>query len=152
MRFFIFLFLAVILQTTVFGYIASVGILFNLVLALIILFGFVKGGYQNMVPAALVAGILLDSISGAPFGVFLFGLVIVALLLDLLSSSLPRDNLFHFFIFATIGIICFEVLVLVFMKIASPGILIPFVGIITSIVYNTLGAFALYFLRRWIIS
>lgn len=148
---FVLFFLAIIAQATVFQFIKMYGVSFDAVLAVAIVLGFLRGDYQRLLIPVFIAGIILDGMSGAPFGAVTIALVAAVTVLSALSAVLAREHVVHFLVFALVGSICFSVTVFFITMIMDPRTGMSATGVLPVIGYNGAGALILYLFSRWII-
>lgn len=151
MKALVFLLLAVVAQATVFQHLKEFGIAFDAALAVIIVMGFMGDGYPRLMIPAFFAGLLSDSMSGAPFGTMTAGLVITALALSALESILAREHIFHFAAFAFTGAVVFSATAFfITVLLSSRTVGISPIGVLRTIGYNAVGAFIIYCFSQWI--
>lgn len=157
---FIWLFIAAIIQASLFWRFGFLGVPLNLTLIILLLSVFEKVRYQRIVLGSFFSGLFLEGLSGLPFGSMVLIMVISALLFDRLLFLLPRDSFMHFLILIICGTLIYNLVlisVLSVMKLVglsgfSPDIsLVLAVGISMEMIFNLFGAVALYPLRKWII-
>lgn len=157
---FFILFLAVIVQASLFKYLNFLGASFNVVLILLLLSVFEKSRYQKIMFGALFSGLLLGGLSGLPFGFVALAMAVSVFLFDQFLFLLPHDSLIHFLILVVTGTLIYNfvlALILPVMKLIGLSgfslnlswVLI--MGVAVEIVFNLAGALALYSSRKWII-
>jgi len=144
--------IAALLQLTVASQMQALGMPFNFVLAVIVLFGFFYGNYRAAAFAAFVAGLFLDAYSGAPFGTITAGLLAAAVASALLSRVSPREHFLHFLLYAVVGTVSFYGTVLIAMKGANFSFIIPWIGVGRVSAYTALGMALMYGIYTWSIS
>lgn len=151
MKAFVLFCIAIVAQATVFHYFKEYGISFDCILAFVIVLGFMRGDYQRLMMPAFVAGLVLDSMSGAPFGAMTTALMVTLVALSGLSVMLAREHMVHFIAFAIVGSVLFSATVFFITMVLEPATGLSVIGVLSVIGYNTAGAFLVYFLFRWII-
>ena len=144
---------AVALQAAVLPYVDVYGVSFNIVLALLVLYGFAEGSWRRFLAHVCAAGLVLDALSGAPFGVFLAGLLAAIGFSAAGTLFLPHENAFHFAALVAFSSAWFFLAVFGYGQfVVSLGASVTFAGALASVAYNTAGALALYPFRKWITS
>lgn len=154
MKKFFLLVAAIVLQAALFPVLTARGAGFNATLFILALFCFGGVGAAELFSYALFSGIVLDALSGAPFGVLAMTYAATAVFLSAFTRVFQRENTVHFVIF----ILCATV----FFFFASDGMLriigsfpariIP-ADILAQVVYNTVvGVFFYHMIKKWIIS
>lgn len=151
MKAFVLFSVAVVAQATVFQYLKEYGISFDCVLAVAIVLGFFRGEYQRLMLPAFIIGIVLDSMSGAPFGATTVALMVSLFALSILAVTLAREHVVHFIVFAGIGSVLFSATVFFITAVLDPHATMPVIGVLSVIGYNSAGALILYLFSRWII-
>lgn len=152
------LFVAVILQATIFQMWEFYGASFNAALALLILFGFFGGDWRKLVFPALFAGMALDALSAAPFGVLSLDFMSTAAFLGALAIFFPRENAVHFVVFAALASAWFYLVLFALLRVTGfTGMEMGSLRIAAAITYNVAGATLLLVLltkraHTWIIS
>lgn len=104
-----FLLLVVVFQVSFLGRWKISGVYFNPALAVLILSIFLGGRFREIAGIALAAGFILDVFSGLGFGITVLCLILTVWLADLSSIFLPRESIFHFFLFIILSSIIFNV-------------------------------------------
>lgn len=151
MKAFVLFFIAIVAQATVFHNAKEYGISFDCVLALAIVLGFVRGDYQRLMMPAFAAGIVLDSMSGAPFGAMTTALMVALVALSGLSVVLAREHTVHFIAFAIVGSALFSATTFFITMVLQPNSGLSVIGVLSVIGYNSAGALLVYLLFRWTI-
>jgi len=142
---------AIVAQATAFQYLKEYGIAFDSVLAIAIVLGFMRGNYQQLMIPAFFAGIILDSMSGAPFGTITTALMAALAALSVLSTTFAREHVIHFAVFAVVGSVLFSAIVFFITMLLDPYARMPIIGVLSIIGYNSAGTILIYLFSRWII-
>lgn len=154
---FVILFLAVILQATFLIRIAIAGVFLNVVLVLLLCSVFFGKRYQMTMLAAFLSGLLLDCLSGLPFGYLAVVTVAVIFLSFALLSFVLRDSFWHWIFFVALGTALYYVVLTGVLLLARKTIVVsagfPALGsaLAIELALNVAAAFPLYFMRKWII-
>lgn len=146
---YLFIGITAVLQVTIVPQLQVYGVLFNGVLAAVVLSGFFGGNYRAVAFSAFIAGLFLDAYSGAPFGTITAGLLAATVVSALLSRVSPREHFLHFLLYAAAGTVSFYGTVLVTMKGANFSFIIPWVGVGRVSAYTILGMVLMYGIYQW---
>lgn len=145
---------AIVLQAALFPALMARGAGFNATLFILVLFCFLGAGAAELFSYALFSGIVLDALSGAPFGVLAMTYAATAVFLSAFTRIFQRENTVHFVIF----ILCATVFSLFaaygMLRIIGsfPARIIP-ADILVQVVYNAvIGVSFYYIIKKWIIS
>ena len=132
----------------------------NLVLSLLIILVFVRSNTKHLASIVLFSGILMDILSGLPFGALTLSLLLTALLLDIIVLFLPHRNVLHLIIFAIMGTIAYQVieygLTRSVLYLSSADYSLPlvspalFISALTGILINILLIIFLYPLKNFL--
>ena len=154
---FAILFLAAILQARLFKYIGLSGISLNFVLVLLSYSVFYGKRYKMMMFAAFFAGLLLDGLSGLPFGYLTFAVMTVVFLARTFLSFVLGDSFWRFLFFVALGTILYDIISIVTLflarKVTVAGMDFSALGAVLAaeLALNIIAAFLFYPLRKWII-
>ena len=154
---FAILFLAAILQATLFKYIGSAAVFLNFVLVLLLYSVFYGKRYKITMFAAFLAGFLLDGLSGLPFGYLTFAVPAVVFLARAILSLVLGDSFWRFVFFVALGTALYDVVLLITLflarKITVAGMDFSAFGsaLAIELALNIIAALMLYPLRKWII-
>ena len=144
----------VILQTTAMPYLSILGVKPDLVLLMVVSWSLLRGAKEGMI-WALVGGIGLDLVSGAPFGISTVALVGLSLLAGLGQFSVFRTHIALPLIAALIATLAYDLffLLLLLMRGASIAwvdslikVMLP--SILVNVLLAPLVYKALYWLHR----
>ena len=154
---FAILFLAAILQATLFKYTGFSGIFLNLVLVLLLYSVFYGKSYKMTMSAAFFAGLLLDGLSGLPFGYLTFAVMTVVFLARMFLSFVLGDSFWRFLFFVALGTVLYDI-VLIFVlfaarKMTVAGMDFSALGLTLAIelALSIVATFLFYPMRKWII-
>lgn len=153
----IILFLAASLQAIFFKHPGFSGVFLNSVLVLLLYSVFFSKRYRATMIAAFLAGLLLDSLSGLPFGYLAFSMVAVVFLSFALQSFVLRDSFWHFIFFVVIGTALYDAALIAVLSLTRKLSLAPAglyelgSALAIELALNIIAAFLFYPLRKWII-
>jgi len=154
---FAILFLAAILQATLFKYTGFSGISLNFVLVLLSYSVFYGKRYKMMMFAAFFAGLLLDGLSGLLFGYLTFAVMTVVFLARTFLSFVLGDSFWRFLFFVALGTILYDIISIITLflarKMTVAGMDFSALGAVLAaeLALNIIAAFLFYPLRKWII-
>lgn len=134
----LFLLLAIVLQTNLVSFLAISGTAPNLVLVLVLVFIIIKS-FKEIWPAIVLAGLLLDSLSGLPFGLISLSLVSTAYLVDWFNKNV--FSVIKFWITASliiIGTLVYDLLLIGLGKIFQIDLFFDLRYLFIEILYNLL--------------
>ncbi|MBI1755423.1 rod shape-determining protein MreD, partial [Candidatus Azambacteria bacterium] len=150
MKKFFALFAAAVLQATLFASLEFYGASLDVVLVLLVLWFFFHGRWMELIMPALVGGVLLDALSGAPFGVFSLGLAATMAFLGFCALLFPRENAAHLIVFVALATVWFSLMVFILLKVTgSFEVQITLLGAAVAVAYKIAGSVLLYSLRKW---
>ena len=110
-------------QSAVLPHIRIAGVHPDLMLVLVVCWSMLRG-FREGVIWALMAGIVLDLLSGAPFGMFTLSLVCAALLPGLGTANFFRSHLLMVLAFVALGTVCSYAISLLMLYLAGQGTII----------------------------
>jgi len=154
---FAILFLAAILQATLFKYTGFSGISLNFVLVLLLYLVFYGKSYKMTMSAAFFAGLLLDGLSGLPFGYLTFAVMTVVFLARTFLSFVLGDSFWRFLFFVALGTVLYDIILILVLfaarKMTVAGMDFSALGAVLAaeLALNIIAAFLFYPLRKWII-
>ena len=154
---FAILFLAAILQATLFKYIGFSGISLNLVLVLLLYSVFYGKSYKMTMSAAFFAGLLLDGLSGLPFGYLTFAVMVVVFSARALLSLVLGDSFWRFVFFVALGTALYDAVLMIILfltrkiTMASADFSVLGAMLAAELALNIIAVFLFYPLRKWII-
>jgi rod shape-determining protein MreD len=149
---FAILFLLALLQSTVMPHITLMGVHPDLMLMAVTAWSLLRGSEEGML-WALVGGIVLDLLSGAPFGIWTLALLVVGF-----AAGLGQRNVFRFDLLIPILVTPFATLVHQLIALGMLSLLGWHAGwnkgltrvIFPSILVNTLTMPIVYLIARWV--
>lgn len=139
------LFLAA-MQNSLFFYMKIMGIGPDLVLTLNICIALIIGNPYGTA-AAILGGVLIDTFSGAPFGIQSLGYMISVYLIGIVEGKIYKDNVFVPGIFTFLGTLIKETIVGIFLYLTKANISLYsylLVAVIPQAIYNTVLAALFY--------
>jgi rod shape-determining protein MreD len=144
------LLLAALLQATLLRHLPTSGYTVDLVLLLVVAWGILREGEATL--WGLVGGIILDFLTGAPFGVQTISLGAIGLLNDLMAISVFRTNILFPLIAAFVATIIYDTIALLALQIF--GFPVAWTEVIVrvtlpSAIVNTIAMPVVYVLLRW---
>ena len=154
---FAILFLAAILQATLFKYTGFSGIFLNLVLVLLLYSVFYGKSYKMTMSAAFFAGLLLDGLSGLPFGYLTFAVMTVVFLARTFLSFVLGDSFWRFLFFVALGTVLYDIILILVLfaarKMTVAGMDFSVLGLTLAIelALSIVATFLFYPMRKWII-
>jgi len=114
----VLIFLLGLTQSTVLPHIRIAGVHPDLMLVLVVCWSMLRG-FREGVIWALMAGIVLDLLSGAPFGMFTLSLVCAALLPGLGTANFFRSHVLMSLVFVSLGTVCSYAISLLMLYLAG---------------------------------
>ena len=154
---FAILFLAAVLQATFFKYIGIAGIFLNFVLVLLLYSVFYGKRYKMTMFAAFFSGLLLDGLSGLPFGYLTFAVMAVVFSARTLLSFVLGDSFWRFVFFVALGTLLYDI-ILVLVLFAARKMIIASVdfpafgsALAIELALGIVATFLFYPMRKWII-
>ncbi len=152
---FLILSLAAVFHITILSKIALFNVMPNLVLILVICWTYLRDIREGVI-WALISGLILDLFSGAPFGTFVVGLIIVSILVDVLKRKILGETKIAMISNLALGTFIFDLIFLVTIKFSKYNIdFVNFIKyllylVIPEIIYNTiLGVILFYFISKF---
>lgn len=141
--------LIIILQATLFRYIAFLGVKPDALLILVIAFSLLNGTNEGIV-LSLFGGILMDVLFNNAIGFVTISLLIVAYLTGLLGKNVFKENTFVAFVFVFLGTILYN-LIMVFSMLLMKYDLDSSYLLNVIIVQSVYNSFITIFVYRYIV-
>lgn len=113
--------LTAILQSTLASHVAVLGVCPNLVLLVTVGCTLLMGTRLGLI-AALSGGLVLDALSGAPFGIAVLAMVAVALITGVGETNLFRSIRLLPYIAVALGTVVYNMMVLMLMGLGGAGL------------------------------
>lgn len=145
---FLLIFLIITLQVSFVNFFKIKGIGPDLIL-IILLIWTIEKGFENSWPAVLIIGLIIDVLSGLPFGLVSLSLISVVFLIDWLKKKIfSQKGFWLVLILITIGTIFHNLFLIIFGGLIQKGLVFNFYHLLIEIFYNLFIVILFYGIKK----